>query len=187
MSQSPIKLSADDRLDIIELFARYAWAIDLADPELAVTCFAEDGYFDHLWQGRVQGHEAIVKNLESLWYDRQSWWYGRQHIFNHFLIEAESEDRAQVKSFFQILQYNTDYNTNFVFGIGTRNDTVVKRNGKWVFLALYVNAWINRESVPWKGRIVMPARPGSVTTGGAPPVTPPEFAPRDDKELAGAR
>jgi hypothetical protein len=184
---SEIKLTAEDRLDIIELFAKYAWAIDLADPELAVQCFAEDGYFDHLWQGRVQGHEAILKNLESLWYDRQSWWYGRQHIFNHFLITPESADKAQVKSFFQIFQFNTDYNTNFVFGIGTRNDTVVKRGGKWLFHSLYVNAWTTRESVPWQGRIVMPPRPTAPASAGQPPGTPPELAPREGKELAGAK
>ncbi|MEO6377688.1 MAG: nuclear transport factor 2 family protein [Caulobacteraceae bacterium] len=178
MSEMNAKLTADDRLDIIELFAKYAWAIDLADPELAVSCFAEDGYFDHLWQGRVQGHEAIVKNLESLWYDRQSWWYGRQHLFSHFLITADSPDRAVVKSFFQIIQFNTDYNTNFVFGIGTRSDTVVKQDGKWLFKTLYVNAWTSRENVPWQGRIVMPARPSAPGVGGPPPAMPPELEPR---------
>src|SRR4029079_6940185 len=76
------KLSAEDRLDIKELFAKYSWAIDLADGPGAVACFAEDAYFDHLWQGRVQGHAAILKNLEALWYERQSWWFGRHHLFN---------------------------------------------------------------------------------------------------------
>ena len=179
MSAMNAKLTAEDRLDIIELFAKYAWAIDLADPELAVSCFAEDGYFDHLWQGRVQGHEAILKNLESLWYDRQSWWYGRQHLFSHFLIEADQPDLAKVKSFFQIIQFNTDYNTNFVFGIGTRSDTVVKQDGKWLFKTLFVNAWTAREQVPWKGRIVMPPKPG-----GPPAPMPPELEPRQPATAA---
>ncbi len=81
-------LSALDRLEIQELYARYAWGIDLGDAEMALSTFAEDAWFDHLWQGRVQGHEAIRKNLESLWYDRQSWWYGRQHMMNHFIMDA---------------------------------------------------------------------------------------------------
>jgi hypothetical protein len=34
------KLSVEDRLDIQELFAKYSWGIDLADPELVVACFA---------------------------------------------------------------------------------------------------------------------------------------------------
>ena len=36
------KLTADDRLEIMELFARYAWGIDLADKEMALSAFAED-------------------------------------------------------------------------------------------------------------------------------------------------
>jgi hypothetical protein len=64
-----------------------------------------------------------------------------------------------VKSFFQILQYNTDYNTNFVFGIGTRDDRLVKRNGRWKFYRLVINAWTAVDQVPWKGERTLPMRP----------------------------
>jgi hypothetical protein len=178
MPDAPLKLSAEDRLDIIELFAKYAWAIDLADAEEAVQCFADDGYFDHLWQGRVQGHAAILKNLEELWYERQAWWYGRQHLFNHFRFEAQATDRARVRSFFQILQFNVEYGTNFVFGIGTRDDVVVKRDGRWLFYTLYVNAWVNREQVPWKGELKLPS-----PRTAKPPPAPPELM-RGDQERA---
>jgi hypothetical protein len=157
---STANLSAEDRLDIQDLFARYAWAIDLADEELALTCFAEDCWFDHLWQGRVQGHKAIIENLHSLWYDRQSWWFGRHHVFNTFLMKGE-DGGARVKSFFQIFQHNVDYRTNFVFGIGTRDDFCAKENAVWVFKSLKVNAWTAMDQVPWKGKITMPPRPGA--------------------------
>jgi hypothetical protein len=159
MSAMPAKLSVEDRLDIEELFAKYAWAIDLADAEAAVACFTDDAYFDHLWQGRVQGKDAILRNLQELWYDRQSWWYGRQHLFNHFLMTPE-DGGARVRSFFQIVQHNVDYGTNFVFGIGTRDDFCVKREGVWLFKSLKVNAWTSRDQVPWKGEITMPQRGG---------------------------
>lgn len=174
MSSTALKLSADDRMDIIELYARYAWAIDLADAEEVKMCFAEDGHFDHLWQGRVQGHEAIVKNLETLWYGRGAWWYGRQHLFNHFRFFPETEERVRVKCFNQIIQFNTEYNTNFVFGIGTRDDVVEKQDGRWLFKSLYVNAWLSRDDVPWKGEMRLPPpRPKR------PDPTPPEFRPRE--------
>jgi SnoaL-like domain len=173
------RLSAEDRLDIMELFARYSWAIDLADAPAAVACFAEDGYFDHLWQGRVQGHAAIQKNLEELWYGRGAWWYGRQHLFNHFRFHPESQDRVRVQTFFQIIQFNVEYNNNFVFGIGTRDDLVVRRNGTWVFQTLCVNAWRKKEDVPWRGSLAVVARPGAPE---AVPTAPPEFtASTDDK------
>lgn len=154
------KLSAEDRLEIQELYARYAWGIDLADIDMALSTFTKDAWFDHLWQGRVQGHEAIRRNLEALWNDRQHWWYGRQHLMNHFIMDPlEEEGQAEVRCFFQILQYNVDYNTNFVFGIGTRRDLCVKQDGRWLFKSLHVNAWTAMDEVPWKGEIRMKGRP----------------------------
>jgi hypothetical protein len=159
------KLSVEDRLDIQELFAKYSWGIDLADAELALSCFADDAWFDHLWQGRVQGLGAIRKNLEELWYDRQHWWYGRQHLFSHFLMDAittdDGEEGARVRSFFQILQFNVEYRTNFVFGIGTRDDICVKRGGVWLFKVLKVNAWSTPEAVPWRGEMRLAPAPGA--------------------------
>jgi hypothetical protein len=153
-------LSALDRLEIQEVYARYAWGIDLADMDMALSTFAEDAWFDHLWQGKVQGHPAIAENLKSLWYDRQSWWFGRQHLMTHFIMDPlEQEGTARVRCFFQILQFNTDYRTNFVFGIGTRDDTLSRETGKWLFKTLHVNAWTEADQVPWKGDIIMKGRP----------------------------
>jgi hypothetical protein len=163
MSDAPRKLSAEDRLEIQELYAKYSWGIDLADAELALSVFADDAWFDHLWQGRVQGHAAIRKNLEELWYNRQHWWYGRQHLFNHFIMPPTAdggEETARVRCFFQIIQFNVEYRTNFVFGIGTRDDVCVKRNGMWLFKQLYINAWSTREAVPWQGELKLTPGPG---------------------------
>ena len=40
----PERMPAEDRAEIEELFARYAWGIDLADEEQAIATFAEDAY-----------------------------------------------------------------------------------------------------------------------------------------------
>ena len=56
----PELMPAEDRAEIEELFARYAWGIDLADEEQAIATFAEDAEFDHLWQGKVRGHAATA-------------------------------------------------------------------------------------------------------------------------------
>ena len=161
------RLSAEDRLEIQELYARYAWGIDLADADMALSTFTQDAGFDHLWQGRVEGHDAILKNLQSLWNDRQHWWYGRQHLMSHFIMDAcEAEGEADVRCFFQIVQFNVDYHTNFVFGIGTRIDHVTNKEGPWRFQSLKVNAWTAADQVPWKGELKMVAKP----VHKAPPV-----------------
>lgn len=168
----PNRVSAEVRAEIIELYARYAWGLDLADPEMLLSAFAEDAEFDHLWQGRSRGHAAILESMQELWIKRQNWWYGRQHLFNHYIMEPTSEG-VRVRCFFQILQFNVEYGTNFVFGIGTREDLCVERNGRWVFKSLFINAWRSQADVPWKGEINMVGRPGG---GGAPaPSLPPSF------------
>jgi hypothetical protein len=68
-------------------------------------------------------------------------------------------DGVRVRSFFQILQFNVDYGTNFVFGIGTRDDLCAPEDGRWVFKTLHVNAWTGRDEVPWKGEVLIQARP----------------------------
>jgi len=157
----PEIMPAADRAEIEELFARYAWGIDTADEELAIATFARNAEFDHLWQGKVQGHEAIRANLRKLWHDRQHWWYGRQHLMNQFIMEPRAEG-ARVRCFFQIIQFNTDYHTSFVFGIGTRDDRLVREDGRWKFLRLHVNAWTQADQVPWKAERTIPLRPKHV-------------------------
>ena len=46
MSESSGKLTADDRAEITELFAKYAWAGDTGDVDAYVSLFTEDGLFD---------------------------------------------------------------------------------------------------------------------------------------------
>jgi hypothetical protein len=171
-ASEPGRVSAEDRAEIVELYARYAWGLDLADPEMLLSAFAPDAEFDHLWQGKVKGHAAILENMHELWNKRQNWWYGRQHLFNHYIMDAQP-DGVRVRCFFQILQFNVEYGTNFVFGIGTREDLCVQHDGRWVFKTLFINAWRTQADVPWKGEIKMVGRPG----GGAPmpPSLPPSF------------
>ncbi|WP_336981135.1 nuclear transport factor 2 family protein [Altererythrobacter fulvus] len=170
----PKTMPAQDRGDIMETYARYAWGIDLADADLALSAFARDASFDHLWQGEVRGHAAILENLKELWYHRQHWWLGRQHLFQHFLM-TPTDEGARVRSMFQILQFNIEYGTNFVFGIGTRDDILIKEDGVWVFKQLLVNAWRSLEDVPWKGDLLMKGRPK---------MTPPRHSLDDTKDAA---
>lgn len=157
-------ITPQDRIEIMDLYARYAWGIDLADTPMALSAFSRAAWFDHLWQGRVQGHDAIAKNLESLWYDRQSWWYGRQHIMNTHLITPRDDGRIDCRCFFQILQFNVEYRNNFVFGIGTRQDVIVREDGQWLFENLHVNAWTDMSEVPWQGELTMRSKTGAPAT-----------------------
>jgi hypothetical protein len=144
------RLPAEDRLDIQELFARYAWALNTGDVDGVLACFAREGSLEHQPQGVFRGHDRIRVLLEDLWYSRPSWFIGRQHLANHFLITPEGQCRARVKAYFSILQYSVDYRTNFVFGLGNWDNVCVKENGTWLFQSLRVDKWMG-EDVPWVG------------------------------------
>lgn len=174
---NPTHVAAEDRAEIIETYARYAWGLDLADPEMLLSAFAEDAEFDHLWQGKVKGHAAILANMRELWNDRQHWWFGRQHLFNHHIMERQADGAVKVRCFFQIVQFNVDYGTNFLFGIGTREDLCVQRSGRWVFKTLFINAWRSQADVPWKGEVKMVGRP-SGPKAAAPSLPPSHTAAR---------
>jgi hypothetical protein len=167
------RVSAEERAEIIETYARYAWGLDLADTDMLLSAFAQDAEFDHLWQGKVKGHAAILENMRSLWNDRQHWWFGRQHLFNHFIMERQPDESVKVRCFFQIAQFNVDYGTNFLFGIGTREDLCVQRGEVWVFKSLFINAWRSQADVPWQGEVRLVGRP----SGPAAEATslPPSF------------
>lgn len=170
MTQPESRVSAEDRAEIIETYARYAWGLDLADPQMLLSSFTPEGEFDHLWQGKARGHEAILAHVHELWYKRQHWWFGRQHLFDHYVMEPQAEG-VRVRCFFQILQFNVDYGTNFVFGIGTRDDLLVRSGGRWLFKSVFVNAWRSQADVPWKGEVTLVRRPPGA--GATPPSLPP--------------
>ena len=65
MSDSTVKFSVEDRLDIMELFAKYAWGINTGDIEAVLGCFADDGYLDHLWQGKLEGRDKSAARSKS--------------------------------------------------------------------------------------------------------------------------
>src|SRR5262249_38716213 len=97
-------------------------------------------------------------------------------------VVDSGDESARVKSFFQIIQFNVDYGTNFVFGIGTRDDLCVKRGGRWLFKQLYVNAWVSRDTVPWRGEVTIAARPQMPSPQPNPSGSPPELT----RQLSGA-
>jgi len=66
---------------------------------------------------------------------------------------------ADVRCFFQIIQHNVEYRTNFVFGIGTRFDHVTRKEGSWKFQNLSVNAWTQLDDIPWQGELTLTRPP----------------------------
>lgn len=146
------KLSAEDRLDIQELFAKYTWGLDTGNFDAVMSCFAEDGFLQHPPQGECHGKEGIRGLLQELWHDKgKNWFKGRQHLASNYVIAPEGPDGARVKAFWSILQFSLDYHNTFVFAIGNWDNSCVKVDGEWKFKAVRVYAWVGEDEIPWDG------------------------------------
>lgn len=129
-------LTADDRLAIFELMARYAWAIDTGDVEAYVACFTANAVLSMRGMPN-RGHEAIRTYVSGV-VNRPDF-PGRQHHHNEVLIEGDGE-RCSVKSYSTISQRFEDGESRIVFS-GLYRDVVVKQDGRWRFAERHWDVW----------------------------------------------
>ncbi|MGE0304234.1 MAG: nuclear transport factor 2 family protein [Acidimicrobiia bacterium] len=90
MTEPATRLSADDRLEIIDLLARYSWAFDTRDGEAYARTFTDDGV--------MQGPVTTVAGAEQL----TTWARDfppsvTRHTTSNIVIEGSGE-RAAAKS-----------------------------------------------------------------------------------------
>ncbi len=57
---------ANDRLDIIDLFTRYAHAVDLCDWDLLRTVFSDDVQADYSSDGLIANHHTKLNGIDDL-------------------------------------------------------------------------------------------------------------------------
>lgn len=146
-----LKVALEDRVEIEELMARYAWALDTGDFEGYAACFTDDGWLEHWPQGRCVGREGLRRSTDSMWYDKPNNALGRQHRMNQVLMHPEEGNGVRIKCFWSILQHDVVTFENRVFSIGTWDTLAVKgADGEWRFKSVYVDLWI-KGRVPWKG------------------------------------
>ena len=144
-----MSLSAEDRLEIHELLARFAHALDEGDGEAFAATFTEDGTF---WNGlkTVTGRAALLEMGAGGVPGRS------RHFNTDHLIEGDG-DKANLKAYLLVTR-----------GLGqepivaTCNDDLVKVDGKWLFAYRRVTA---DKRTPRVERTERPAAEGSPQRG----------------------
>ncbi len=129
-----MKLSAEDRLDIIELTATFDNAMDSEDVEKYLSTFIEDGELAGFW-GSTKGKDKLREEFPQL---LDSFARGRRHLLTNHEVKG-SGDNATMYSYLTV--FNRD--TNTMAGSGTFNDELVRANGKWLFKKRIMNADAN--------------------------------------------
>jgi ketosteroid isomerase-like protein len=97
------KLTAEDRLDILQLIHNYAWALDTGDVDRFVGQFADDAVL--VWDAFEQPEEwrghAELRAFAEDFRDLPST-AGRQHHVSNVVIEGEGE-RAQATAYVAVM------------------------------------------------------------------------------------
>jgi hypothetical protein len=121
------RLSAEDRLDLMELYARYAWAMDSGDLEaFEKTVTPEVKLF-----GKGQNFEglAAVRAWEE-GFLRDPGFPGTQHFYTNFIMRGDGET-AEVRAYVARLYGMPGTSNCQLLWLGYYIDTCVKRNGMW--------------------------------------------------------
>ncbi len=91
-------LTAEDKLEIQELIARYNRAVDGGDADGWVDTFTADGVFESLLVGVHRGHDELRAFATDFVHGSYDAWSGGQHWIGSVIIDGD-RSKAEVFSY----------------------------------------------------------------------------------------
>ena len=126
-----------DRLEITDLFARYAWCLDTRDVDGFAANFAPDGAIEMPGVGRFEGRPEVLRYGKLLTDDAA--YPGRQHFIAQSLFDGNAE-RCSVRSYAMVTSRQAD-GSCAVLSLGHYADVCVKQDGRWFFAERVFKRW----------------------------------------------
>jgi uncharacterized protein (TIGR02246 family) len=127
-------LPAEDRLAIMELYARHAWAMDSGDTDAFVDVFAPDA----VAYGDNRGHDEL-----RAWHQKFLGDYGfpgSQHFVTQFRFLEGDDSRHAVQAYVVRFHRIPGTTSNQVLYQGFYHDVVAKIDGRWKFASKQAGA-----------------------------------------------
>ncbi len=123
------RMTAEDRLDIFDLFARYAWAYDCGDADAYAAVFTEDGLLADQGDLHAVGHAAIREAIKTFFDMRgvHAW----QHHNDHLRIEGDGRT-CTVHSYWLLAEHNRDDGQHHLRAMGWYVTRCRKVDGRWL-------------------------------------------------------
>ena len=118
-------LSVDDRLEILDLAARYNHAVDTGDSEGVAALFTADGVIDAAATGPIEGRAAIAHYIAS----RPEGWERRRHFNANPIVEGDGE-AARLALYLLVLGRRETVEPRLV---GRYEDELRRVDGAWRF------------------------------------------------------
>lgn len=128
--------SAEDKVEVMNLIADYAFRLDTADLDGYVDNFAPDGVFDSTG-GRFEGREAIRTFVAGLLQNRRAGTSSTlRHVMGIPLIRGDG-DRCRAETYVMIPGGTGDGQIKVAM-VGTYKDEIVKVDGRWRFAVRHI-------------------------------------------------
>ena len=139
-------LSADDRLDIFDLCARYAWAYDCGDPEAYAETFAPDGVLADDRTLRAVGRPAIARAILTFFDLRGAnrW----QHFNDHLRMQGDG-GQCLAFSYWAVMEHRADDGQHRLAAMGWYESRCRKEGGVWLFAERIIR-FDTTGGLPWK-------------------------------------
>ncbi len=151
--RGPGPLTADDRHELGELLAAYAWCLDTGDVEGFAELFSPDAVMDQAAEGHFVGQEDMRRFVREL--SAQPHFRGHQHYSANVRIAGNAE-RCSVRSYgFGLHRFGNG--ACALIYLGHYEDVCVKRDGRWLFE--------RRAFRRWEGDVLQNLPP-AVSSGG---------------------
>lgn len=140
-----VKIPADDRLDIIELMALYAWAYDSNNAEAFASTFTNDGVLEIFGNVMAAGRAAMPAFLETASAMRKD--NGWQHLTDHHVFKAYDGKRCTAYSYYLMPESDASGGNVHLRAMGYYVSHCVKLDGQWLFAKRQVFRWNGK--TPW--------------------------------------
>ena len=129
-------LTADDRLEIQELIARYSTYEDTGDADAIAALFTDDGSTVSSRGVSIVGRSAIAEAARRRWEKPEV--HREVHWATNIIVEPNAEG-AQARSYHMILVVEEERAIR-VRGLAAKLDRLRQENGRWLF--------VQREALP---------------------------------------
>ena len=122
----PYRLSAEDRLDIIELTNMWDSSYDALDRELWLSCLTDDFVFASKGFGDFNGKKAMEAYFDTY----KKVFHGLRHVISNNIVVGESPTTA--RGFCYLTVFERIKGTDML-GTSPFFDRYVKQGGRWIF------------------------------------------------------
>ena len=136
------RLTSSDRLEILDLYARYARSFDEADADAYAMTFTSDGLFHRPSSPLLSGRDQ----LRDLVKERAKQSPGIRHVTTNILLDPDSDHIVLGSAYVIVLRCGEDGLLR-LFNAGIYTDEISNKEGPWRFQVRRYVTWLDPSQI----------------------------------------